>query len=293
MSINYSLIKKTARQGKITHLLIFYNSGEEERTRAAMELARLLNCSSEKDRPCNECVSCRKIQEGNHPDIHILKLQKSSIGIEDILKMQENIYKKHYEGKYKVYLIEQADKLTLPAANALLKVAEEPPERTILILSTANSENIIVTLRSRAQEVYFPAPDKREFLNHAGRAGTDDDIDYEQAYKLGGGDPDLIRQLIKMDIKKVQEWLDKYLKIAAGDFLKIYSLFPLEKEETLALLQVLEIYTVEKIAQGKVSPAYLLPINQAVNAVRRQGNSRLAVEVLVLKHMRIGGSRLG
>jgi DNA polymerase-3 subunit delta' len=291
--MNYSLIKKAAKQGKIAHLLVFYNSGEEERTHAALELAKILNCYSKEDQPCGECASCRKIQEGNHPDIHLLKLHKSSIGIEDILKIQGSIYKKHYEGKYKVYLIEQADKLTLPAANALLKVAEEPPENTILILSTANSENIISTLRSRAQEVYFPTPDKSEYLKNGISLGMGDDIDYEQAYKLGGGDPDLIRQLIKMDIQKVQEWLDKYLKVIAGDFLKIYCLFPLEKEETLVLLQVLEIYTIEKIAQGIVSPAYLSPINQAVSAVRRQANSRLAVEVLVLKHRRIGGNRLG
>lgn len=277
----------------MAHLLLFYNSGEKERTEAAIELAMLLNCQSEGDSPCNACASCRKIREGNHPDIHIYKLQKSSIGIEDILKIQENIYRKRFEGKYKVYLIEQADKLTLPAANALLKVAEEPPENTLLILSTANSESIIETLRSRAQEIYFPVPDKTKFMENGIESGTPESIKYELAYKLGGRDPDLTRQIISMGVDEVQEWLEKYIETIEGDFLNLYSLFPLDKEETLVRLQVLEIYFIEKITQGRVTPAYLLPINQAVKAIQRQANSRLAVEVLALKHMRIGGNKLG
>ncbi|WP_242822965.1 DNA polymerase III subunit [Syntrophobotulus glycolicus] len=286
-------MKRAAEQGKLAHLLLFYNSGEKERTEAALELAMLLNCSSVKDRPCHECISCRKISQENHPDIHILKLQKSSIGIEEILKMQENIYKKPFEGKYKVYLIEQADRLTLPAANALLKVAEEPPENTLLILSTANSERIIATLRSRAQEVYFPVPDKDVFLRNGIESETSGEIDYELAYKLGGRDPDLIRRIVAMGTERVENWLETYLAVIKGDFLKMYSLFPLDKEEALVLVQVLQIYFMKEITEGRVPPAYLPSINQAVIALQRQANSRLAIEVLALKQMRIGGNTLG
>ncbi|HHV64981.1 MAG TPA: DNA polymerase III subunit [Peptococcaceae bacterium] len=281
MSINYKLVQKAALEDRVAHLYLFHGSGTEERRQAVLELALMLNCKGE-NRPCRECPACKKIVSGNHPDVYFLKPSPNSIGIEQILTLQAKISQKNYEGKYKICLIEEADKLTLPAANALLKMAEEPPPNTILVFSTGNAERIIPTLRSRAQEVYFPLP-QEEVL------GAE-----QEAFLLSGGDPDLARKITLLGTDRVRAWLDKYFTILeTGDFTKVFSLWPLEQEEFRIFLQTLAVTGRELVLKGKLSPQFLTEIRHISEAINKQVNHRLALEVLALKHLRQGGMDIG
>ena len=276
---NLTMMQKAAIEYKLTHFLLFHGSGAAERFKAVLYLACTLNCQG-MDRPCGLCPACRKIESGNHPDIHIVKPIKTSVGIDQIIQLQEKIYRKRYEGQYRICLVEEADKLTLPAANALLKIAEEPPENTILILSATNGEGIIDTLQSRAQSIYFSSPDKRQW-NYG-----------DEAYILSGGEPDLARRIIDHGLERIKAILTDYLKaVETTDYLKIYSLFPLEREEILILIQILAGVIREKVINDKVSPRLLEEVGGAEAALRRQANSRLALEVLALKHIELGGSK--
>lgn len=281
MSVNFRLLKKAALEDKIAHLLLFHGSGAEERLGAVLELALMLNCKGD-NRPCGECSACKKIRSGNHPDIHIVRPLKTSVGIEQVLSLQEKIYRKTYEGKYRICLIEEADKLTLPAANALLKIAEEPPANTIIIFSSGNAEGIISTLRSRAQAVYFPPPDEESWGNE------------REAFRLSGGDPDLARKIQEYGVEQVKEWLKKYMDIIeSGDFVKTFGLFPIEKEECQIFLEALAVTAKDLVIKGEASPQFLTEIRQTSEAVRRQVNSRLALEVLAVKHIKLGGTEIG
>ena len=278
---NLSLIKKAVAEDKLAHFLLFHGSGTKERYKAALDLACLLNCN-ETDRPCGECSSCKKICTGNHPDVHILRPLKTSVGIEQVIQLQEKIYRKHFEGKYRICLIEEADKLTLPAANALLKISEEPPSDTIIILSTGNREGIISTLQSRAQSVYFSYPTRREW-----EYGS-------EIYYLSGGDPDLACRINNWGIEKIKQSLAAYMEaVEAADFLRIYSLFPQERQETLILIETLAATIRQRVIKEEVSPQLLKEIGRTAEALRRQANPRLALEVLALKHIELGGSKIG
>ncbi|RNC28652.1 MAG: DNA polymerase III subunit gamma/tau [Candidatus Dichloromethanomonas elyunquensis] len=282
MSMNYALLKKAVPEGKLAHFLLFHGSGAEERYRAVLDLALVLNCRGDGEKPCGHCPACKKILSGNHPDIHMVKPFKASIGIEQVLTFQSKIYRKTYEGGFRVCLMEEADKLTLPAANALLKITEEPPENTVIILSTSNAEGVIGTLRSRAQTVYFSPPNEGEWK---------DEI---EVFRLSGGDPDLARLIQGYGYQQVRNWIEKYLKlIYSGDFLELFKLFPLEKQEILLLLQVLAHTLKGMVAAKKISPQFLYEIGAAIEMIRRQANSRLVLEVLAIKHIRLGGTEIG
>jgi len=282
MSISYDLLKKAALEERLAHLLLFHGSGAEERSRAVLELAAMLNCKGDQEKPCEKCSDCKKIRSGHHPDIHLVRPQKASIGIEQVLSLQGKIYRRTYEGKYRVCLLEEADKLTLPAANALLKIAEEPPENTIIVLSTANAQGVIQTLQSRAQAVYFPPPPQQEWQDQA------------EVFSLSGGDPDVARKIVECGIQRVKEWIKQYWDmIESKEFLQLFSLFPLEKEESLLFLQVLAETSKEMIVTGKVSPQFLQEIGYASEMIRRQVNYRLVIEVLAMKHIRLGGTEIG
>lgn len=276
-------LEKAAQNGKLAHMLVFHGGSGLERTQTALRLAQVLNCTAEaKDRACQECVSCRKVLSGNHPDVSVLKPAKTSIGIEEILAWQEKIYRKHYEGKYKVFLLEEAERLTLPAANALLKTAEEPPERTVIILSAQNIEGILPTLRSRSQAVYFSPPAYETWFSQLQDAAADADANPEEAFRLSGGSAELAEKILSLGVSSVENWVEDYrAAVAERDFSRLFSLFPIEKAEALVFLEVLAV-KLRNEDERKYAKA-LLEIGKAMLNVEHNATPRLALEVLAVR----------
>lgn len=285
MNIALGLLVKAALEERLAHLLLFHSGAAVERRQAGVYLAQALNCQSpRKDAPCLACSVCRKIQSGNHPDVQIFQPQKASFGIEEILHWQERVYRKHYEGKYKVFILEQVDRLTLPAENALLKVIEEPPERTIIILSAQNAETLLPTIQSRAQAVYFPVTEEETWLD-----SLDPSINRQEAnesFQLSGNDPDSAQEILELGAAKVKQWVHHFQEaVQEKDFLNVFNLFPIEKNEALIYLQVLAY---QEYGASR-SPRAMLAINKTLDQIRKQANPRLAIEVLTLELFRQGG----
>ncbi len=108
---------------------------------------------------CGTCPSCRKILTGNHPDILHVKPATRHIKIDQIRSLIENLAMKPYEAQLRVVIISEAQSLNPSAGNALLKVLEEPPDRTLLILTAPQPEDMLPTIVSRCQIVRFnPMP---------------------------------------------------------------------------------------------------------------------------------------
>jgi len=193
-------------------------------------LAQILNCSQPTEEgPCQECYACHKIITGNHPDVLWLKPLKTTIGIEQVLAWQQKVYLKHYEGNYKISVIEQADSVTLPAANALLKFIEEPPERTVIILCAQNAEGILPTIQSRAQLVYFHDLSEGTWLTGLGEV---DQQEAAWAFLLSGKNQNLATTILEHGVTILQEWIEKFrTAIEERDFLKLSSLFPIDKSK--------------------------------------------------------------
>jgi DNA polymerase-3 subunit delta' len=115
---------------------------------------------------CDKCVSCRKIDGNNHPDVHLIPPagqpgvegdSGEAIKIEHIRELQDSIYLRPYEGKYKVFIIDNAHLLTPDASNAFLKTLEEPPANSLIILVTSKPKMLLTTIVSRCQKVRFPS----------------------------------------------------------------------------------------------------------------------------------------
>jgi len=118
-------------------------------------IAQQLNCTGEAGRPCENCSSCSKIQKEQHPDLHIIQNAEAQIKIEDIREILRQANFRPYEGRVKVFIIDNAHKLNLEAANSLLKVLEEPPKDVLIILVTHKPQNIIKTVLSRCKAIKF------------------------------------------------------------------------------------------------------------------------------------------
>lgn len=288
MDLQLALLEKAASEKRLAHLLLFHGGSNQQQREFSLRIAQILNCSNLRpEGPCQSCIACSKILSGNHPDVLWLRPLKTSIGIEQVLNWQEKVSLKHYEGDYKVSIIEQAETMTLPAANALLKVIEEPPERTIIILSAENSEKIIPTIRSRSQLIFFPLLTKENWLNGLEEVDRNEGT---RAFQMSGENQSLAMTILECGIQTVQQWMEQFWNaIEEDDFLKLFPLFPIDKNQALLYLQVMAVQTNEGIQKGLIRPFALLAIGKAMDYIRQQANPRLVVEVLALELFQQGG----
>ena len=117
----------------------------------AQLFAMTLQCERGGINPCNECHSCRQAVSGNHPDIIRVTHEKpNTISVDDVrVQINNDIMIKPYNGKYKIYIVPDADLMTPQAQNALLKTIEEPPEYAVIFLLTENADSLLPTILSR------------------------------------------------------------------------------------------------------------------------------------------------
>ncbi|MFQ6066775.1 MAG: DNA polymerase III subunit delta' [bacterium] len=121
----------------------------------ALAFAKALNCKEGGLDSCDHCSSCRKIDHMNHPDVRVINPEESSIKIEQIRDLKREVGYRLFEGKKKVWIIEEADKLTVEAANSLLKILEEPPPDVVFILISETPEKLPPTILSRCEIINF------------------------------------------------------------------------------------------------------------------------------------------
>ncbi|AKL93591.1 DNA polymerase III subunit delta' [Clostridium aceticum] len=144
--------EKTLEQNELSHAYLIEGEKGLGKRSVALQMAKGICCRSIGQKPCNQCISCKKLDHNSHPEVVWIE-EETSIKIEVVRNLQKNLQMKPYEGSRKVYIICDADKMTLQAQNALLKTLEEPPEYVTIILLTANSNSLLPTVTSRCQRL--------------------------------------------------------------------------------------------------------------------------------------------
>lgn len=144
-------LQNAIRLGKVSHAYIFSGETDCGKKLLATAFAMTLQCEQRGVDPCLTCSSCKKAMSKNHPDIiNITHEKPNSIGIEDIRsQLIDDVAIKPYCSSYKIYIISEAEKLTLQAQNALLKTIEEPPAYAVILLLTNNMDALLPTITSR------------------------------------------------------------------------------------------------------------------------------------------------
>jgi DNA polymerase-3 subunit delta' len=130
-----ALLERSLDKECLSHAYLFVGPPHIGKMTLAQNLAQAVNCEA-KERPCTQCVSCRRIAAGKHADIQVVGLTsegKTEISIEQVREIRSAISLPPYEGRYKVFIIDGAEHLSAEASNCLLKTLEEPPPRALLI----------------------------------------------------------------------------------------------------------------------------------------------------------------
>ncbi|MDD2433368.1 MAG: DNA polymerase III subunit delta' [Clostridia bacterium] len=307
-----SLLKADFKRGRISHAYLFYGPQGVGKFKTATAFAQLLNCENPiKAEPCGTCLSCRKFSTGNYPDFTVLVPDGLSIKIEQIRALQEKVYFKCYEGKFKVIIIDEAHLMTLQAANSLLKVLEEPPGETVFILLADDLNKLPVTIQSRCQLLsfaYLPEAVISKVLREMGK-------EVPPALVLAQGSLSKALEMVA-DLGCQQFWVrmqENFGMLKTGSYYGVFvwaeelakqrDLIEITLEWLLVLyrnrlvqLTVSEADLVAEVnlntenisaADFKGCLAALQEINKTVYFLRNNGNRRLALEVLFLKLRKI------
>ena len=160
-----SLQTAVARQ-RLAHAYLFHGEAAIGKRSTALRFAQALNC--ERSSPgetidaCGICRSCRQIEARAHPDFFVIEPDAEQaipqIKIEQVREIEQQIMYRQLIGERKICLIDEADRMTIGAANALLKTLEEPPDHSLFFLISSRPEALPATIRSRCQSLRFATP---------------------------------------------------------------------------------------------------------------------------------------
>jgi DNA polymerase III subunit delta' len=221
-------LQRGLEKNTTAHAYLFVGPAHIGKMTLAINLAQAVNCNSN-ERPCGICDSCRRISESKHADIQTIKLEqgdeageitgKTRISVEQIDQILHSVNLPPFEGRYKVFIIDGLEFLSIAAANRMLKTLEEPIGNVIFILLAANEAMVPATIVSRCQRIeLFPVA-----LSTIEKAlVTRWKVEPEKARllsRLSAGCPGWAVTMIQNDalLQQRNEWLDEWLEIMEND----------------------------------------------------------------------------
>jgi len=165
------LLRQALRHGHLPHALLFTGLEGIGKHLTALTLAKVLNCEGgSEDDCCDRCLSCRKIASGNHPDLLVVEREGQFIRIDRVRDLQRRLRFRPLEGRWRVVLIPDAQTMRTEAANALLKILEEPPPANLFLLTAPDATALLPTIVSRCLSLRFQPLSRAAIIAHLTRA---------------------------------------------------------------------------------------------------------------------------
>lgn len=176
-SVAARLLQEDLRQGSPAHAYLLAGRSSEQKREIVPLFVQALLCQDPVDGGhCGLCASCQAWERGGHPDYHSLQPEGSSLKIDQI-RLWHSFFRYSPDlGRHQVFLLEQPELMTVPAANSLLKVLEEPVPGTVFLLVTEDESLLLQTIVSRCRVVFF-----REARQNRVEVAADDQIDDQKA----------------------------------------------------------------------------------------------------------------
>lgn len=224
------VLREHIKRSRLAKAYLFCGPEGIGKKMAARALAKAVNCLKEGIDPCDDCLSCRKVDKEQHPDVHILDAADEEIKIEYIRRLQSEAGLRPYEGRKKVFIINNAHNLNAASSNAFLKTLEEPAGESLIILVSDKPELLLKTIISRCRIIKF-SPLKREDLtgilerDYAVPEAASHFLAYFYEGRLGSA----LRQKESGILEHKNRVIDEFA-VSAG---RGFSGFPIEKREDL------------------------------------------------------------
>ncbi len=234
---------------KISHCYILDGEVGIGKKTIANTFAKALQCEVGGVNPCGKCVSCKSFESGNHTDIvKVGPVKNKSIGVDDVREqVNEVVSIKPYRSKYKIFIIDNGELITVQGQNAMLKTIEEPPSYVIFLIMTNNSKSFLPTILSRAVLLKL-RPLTKEIVQDYLLTKVDmpiDDIEMYAAFSSGN----IGKALTLMENEEFKIMRDEVIEIMINlidenlvDSLLSYSFFEKNKNNIDQVLDIMSIW---------------------------------------------------
>ncbi len=313
------LLSRMLQNGRLAHALLFTGIDGSGRQTTAKALAMALNCANPVGvSACGVCRSCQKVISGNHPDVIIVRPSGAFIKIDQARALRKHLRFAPLERGRRVIIVNDAQTMNPEASNAMLKILEEPPNDTHIILTASQTTDLLPTIVSRCQNIHFrpiPVGKIAEVLV------AQDNLDQDTATALAILAKGSLGRVLSADAKKWMAWREQFLgRVGSLSRQSVEELFVFAEalaNDKANLEDALDIMTTwfrdvlmckfqpEKVLNGDVMESLqgaskefsvdeILEKMAAVSATQwailKRVNPRLALEVMMLR-LRLGNAR--
>ena len=205
-----TLFERSQKEGRLSHAYLLYGEPSSPVSEVAKYLAKSLECKNGAF-ACNNCSSCKRFDEGTHPDFLYIDGKKSLIKKDDIDSLSDFFSMSSLEKNHiSVYIINHIENITSEAINALLKTLEEPSGNTVAFLTTTNRDKVLPTILSRCLQVLVRAPDLPKLVSrYIGEYPKDE---YYISCNLAYSEEERTEILDSKEFEEAYEAADKYLQ---------------------------------------------------------------------------------
>ncbi len=273
-------LQNAIRQKKVSHAYLLCGEAGSGKRLIAEAFAKTLLCEEGGIVACGKCKACRQMESGNHPDFKPVIREKASLGVQEIREqVTSDAQIKPYSSNYKVYLIDEAEKMTEEAQNALLKTIEEPPEYAVFLILAGRQEMMLPTVLSRciALSLYPVATEKiRRFLME--QRGVPDYL-AESAAVFSGGLPGRAVQYAESEafVEQRNEVLHlvKYIdEMTMAEVMEAVKLFAAKKDSAQEYLEMILLWYRDVLLFKATKDANFLLFRDELETVSAQAGKR-------------------
>jgi DNA polymerase-3 subunit delta' len=314
------ILQSALKAGKLPHAYLFEGQDGVGKRKVALALAQAVQCERHGEDACGKCLPCQKVEDYIHPDVWWLAPEKNSIRIDVIRELQKDMSFEALEGNHRVVIIDEAEKMLHNAANAMLKILEEPPSATTMVLITPTPQQLLPTIVSRCQRLAFGPLTKEMARKVIAKHMEDDQRVVNLLASLSGGSPGRAmafgRELFLDERPRFIEWVGRCSLDRVQDIFQLSEKLDkkseksdTKREEILFYLEILRgwyrdvaVYHVTQNSEQLVNADLVAGIQKASEQIplrlaisrfetigetlrdlERNANVRLALDTMLLK----------
>lgn len=241
-----NILQESIKRNKTSHSYLFVGIEGIGKKIVAKEFAKMLLCLEENKQESN-CKSCIEFDSNNHPDFLLLEPEGNVIKIEQIRQLQKRIQEKPIISHKKVYIINDADKMTKEAQNCLLKTLEEPPEFSTIILIGINENAFLSTIKSRCMILHFQKIEDEKIKQYLSNQLEENNITENMLKMFQGSIGKAIKLKDKQELyNKIENIIENLNKKDLIDVSNSAEIIYQSKEEIMEILEYMNVLLFEK-----------------------------------------------